>query len=100
MYPDTEAEQTRVGVAGERTPARDLAGEAVVLDPFDDTWAVLIPDQRTVEALKSMLPRVTNGPLRAGIWNNLRSGFQIVGFEVDARAIPVVILRRALEPPT
>ncbi|MBA8883985.1 GNAT family N-acetyltransferase [Dokdonella fugitiva] len=41
--------------------------------------------------------RAANNPM---IVLNLRSGFQIVGFEVDARAIPVVILRRALEPPT
>lgn len=41
--------------------------------------------------------RAANNPM---IVLNLRKGFQIVGFEVDARAIPVVILRRALEPPT
>ena len=64
-----------VTVAGERTEVGELAGAAIILDPFDETWAVAIPDQRTVEALKTHLPLVGDGRLRAGIWNNLRSGF-------------------------
>jgi aminopeptidase N len=64
----------QVSVSVPSTPAA-LDGEAIVLDPYDDTWAVLIPDQTTVEALKSLLPDVTDGRLRAGVWNNVRSGF-------------------------
>jgi len=63
-----------VTVAAAATPLA-LEGDAIVLDPYDDTWAVLIPDQITVDALKRLLPGVTDGPLRAGIWNNLRNGF-------------------------
>jgi aminopeptidase N len=62
-------------VTSERTRVTDLAGEAVVLDPYDDTWAVMIPDQRTITALKTQLPAITDEPLRAGVWNNLRSGY-------------------------
>ncbi|WP_017936321.1 aminopeptidase N [Nocardioides sp. Iso805N] len=64
----------QVSVSAASTP-RPLEGEAIILDPYDDTWAVLIPDQTTVTALKRLLPEVTDGPLRAGIWNNLRNGF-------------------------
>jgi aminopeptidase N len=64
----------QVAVAAPSTP-QAIAGEAIVLDPYDDTWAVVIPDQTTVDALKRLLPSVSDGPLRAGIWNNLRNGF-------------------------
>ena len=46
----------------------------VLLDPYDDTWALLIPDQLTVDALESLLPGHRPTPLlRAGVWNNVRS---------------------------
>jgi aminopeptidase N len=61
-------------LAGPET-AYDLDGRAVVLDPYEDTWAVLRPDPRTVEHLKALLPAVEDPALRAGIWNNVRSGF-------------------------
>ncbi|MEX0429724.1 aminopeptidase N [Nocardioides sp. DS6] len=48
-------------------------GDAVVLDPYDDTWALLQPDAGTVRALTTLLPDVTDPGLRAGVWNNLRS---------------------------
>ena len=57
---------------GPETPY-DLGDDAVVLDPFEDTWAVLEPDRRTVEQLKTLLPSVEDPALRAGIWNNVRS---------------------------
>jgi aminopeptidase N len=47
----------------------------VVLDPFEDTWAVVQPDAETVAALKALLPTTDDASLRAGIWNNVRSGF-------------------------
>ncbi|MEP9383617.1 aminopeptidase N [Nocardioides sp. KR10-350] len=63
-----------VTVSGPETPYDPPAG-AVLLDPYDDTWAVLEPDADTVEALKTLLPDVTDPGLRAGVWNNLRSAF-------------------------
>ena len=59
-------------VAGPTTPY-EPEGDAVVLDPYDDTWAVLQPDAVTVQALKTLLPDVTDPGVRAGVWNNLRS---------------------------
>jgi len=65
----------RITLAGPET-AYAPRGEAVVLDPYDDTWAVVTPDPVTVKALPGLLPTVTDPGIRAGIWNNLRSGFR------------------------
>ncbi len=51
----------------------DAGDRPVVLDPYNDTWALLIPDQVTMDALESLLPRVTDPQLRAGVWSNVRS---------------------------
>ncbi|MBB6625771.1 aminopeptidase N [Nocardioides sp. KIGAM211] len=50
-------------------------GAAVVLDPYEDTWALVLPDDTTVQALKTLLPTTDDSLLRAGIWNSVRSGF-------------------------
>ncbi len=56
--------------------AYDVAeGTAVVLDPYEDTWALVQPDATTVAALKSLLPATDDTRLRAGVWNNVRSAF-------------------------
>jgi len=49
--------------------------EAVVLDPFEDTWALVMPDETTTPLLPSLLPTTEDPRLRAGIWNNVRSAF-------------------------
>ncbi|WGL50594.1 aminopeptidase N [Nocardioides sp. BP30] len=67
-----------VAVTAASTPqslTTESNSDAIVLDPYDDTWAVLIPDQITVDALKRLLPTITDERLRAGVWNNLRNGF-------------------------
>ena len=61
-------------VEGPETPW-EATGEAVVLDPYEDSWAVVRPDAETVEHLATLLPDVEDDLLRAGIWNNVRSGF-------------------------
>ena len=50
-------------------------GEAVLLDPYDDTWAVAVPDPATIAALPRLLPSVTDDHLRAGAWNGVRNAF-------------------------
>ncbi len=50
-------------------------GAAVLLDPYEDTFAVVRPDPTTVAALTLLLPATDDTRLRAGIWNNVRSGF-------------------------
>jgi len=61
----------------------DAGDRPVLLDPFDDTWAVLMPDQVTVDGLKTLLPDVADPLLRAGIWNNLRSAFHNAAVDPD-----------------
>jgi aminopeptidase N len=50
-------------------------GDAVLLDPYDDTWAVTVPDPATIAALPSLLPAIDDQHLRAGVWNGLRNAF-------------------------
>ncbi|SFC95247.1 aminopeptidase N [Nocardioides terrae] len=50
-------------------------GDAVLLDPYDDTWAVTLPDSATVAALPDLLPAIDDQHLRAGVWNGLRNAF-------------------------
>ena len=63
------------------------AGEAVVLDPFEDTWAQVPPDDDTARALAELLPATTDPHVRSGIWNGLRSSFH------EARLDPEVALQ-------
>jgi aminopeptidase N len=86
-HPADRSHTFRVAVAtGGRWETRSLtvdadetpfaAGDgAVVLDPYEDTWAVVVPDEETVRQLKTLLPDVEDPALRAGIWNSVRSGY-------------------------
>jgi aminopeptidase N len=67
-------ETTTVTVDGPETPVA-VGSAPVVLDPFEDTWALVSPDELTMKALCDLLPGTTDARLRAGIWNNVRSGF-------------------------
>ncbi|MFT4289313.1 aminopeptidase N [Nocardioides sp.] len=50
-------------------------GSVVLLDPYDDTWAVTVPDPETIAALPTLLPAIDDEHLRAGVWNGLRNAF-------------------------
>ncbi len=59
------------------TPFGDLPeGASVVLDAWSDSWVAAVPDAVTVRGLVALLPGVEDDLLRAGIWDNLRSGFR------------------------
>ncbi len=62
-------------VGGDSTPFHASADAAVVLDPYEDTWALVQPDPATVTLLKAALPTTDDARLRSGIWNNVRSAF-------------------------
>jgi aminopeptidase N len=51
----------------------DAGDRPVLLDPYNDTWALVMPDDLTMDALPGLLPRVEDPELRAGIWSNVRS---------------------------
>ncbi|MBI2245359.1 MAG: ERAP1-like C-terminal domain-containing protein, partial [Nocardioides sp.] len=72
--PEGKWEVAPLAVASAET-AYDAGAAAVVLDPYEDSWALVQPDPATVAALKSLLPRTEDTLLRAGIWNNVRSAF-------------------------
>ncbi len=63
-----------VTLDGPETPY-DLGGRAVVLDPYEDTWAVLEADAVSADLLETLLPAIADPALRAGVWNNVRSAF-------------------------
>ncbi len=73
--PDGKWEVAPLTVTGPETPYDAGADAAVVLDPYEDSWALVQPDGVTVGALRSLLPRTEDALLRAGIWNNVRSAF-------------------------
>ena len=59
-------ETSTVSVEGPETPYAVASGSAVVLDPFEDSWALVQPDAGTVAALKALLPAPrTRGCARA-----------------------------------
>ena len=70
----SEWQTVPVTVAGSESPF-DAGSAAVVLDPFEDTWALAVPDDETVRLLPKLLPSTRDAQLRAGIWNNVRSAF-------------------------
>ncbi|HYF72275.1 MAG TPA: aminopeptidase N [Nocardioides sp.] len=72
--PEGKWEVAPLTVTGPET-AYDAGAAAVVLDPYEDTWALVQPDATTVAALKTLLPRTDDTLLRAGVWNNVRSAF-------------------------
>ncbi|WP_435745727.1 aminopeptidase N [Nocardioides sp. SYSU DS0663] len=87
----------QVVVAGPETPY-DAGSAPVVLDPYDDTWAVLHPDAATVAALPALIPDVTDLGLLAGIWNNLRSALHDAAVDPTA-IVDVAVARFPVEDP-
>jgi len=61
-------------IDGPVMPLAAADDQAVVLDPFEDTWALVQPDATTVRLLPALLPATRDPMLRAGIWNNVRTG--------------------------
>jgi aminopeptidase N len=81
-------------IEGPETPF-DAGERPVLLDPYNDSWALLIPDQATMGALASLLPAVEDPLLRAGVWSNLRSALHNAAvdpvdvLEIAVRSLPV-----------
>ena len=61
-----------VTVDRDEVPYAVSAG-AVLLDPYEDTWAEVQPDAETVRAVVDLLPHTDDDLLRAGVWNNVRT---------------------------
>jgi aminopeptidase N len=73
----------------------DAGDRPVLLDPYNDTWALLVPDELTMDALEHLLPQVQDPELRAGAWSNIRSALHNAAvdpvdvLEVAVRSLPV-----------
>jgi len=73
----------------------DAGERPVLLDPYNDTWALLVPDKLTMDALESLLPRVQDPLLRAGVWSNVRSALHNAAvdpvdvLEIVVRSLPI-----------
>jgi aminopeptidase N len=81
-------------IEGPETPF-DAGDRPVLLDPYNDSWALLIPDKSTMDALESLLPRIEDPMLRAGVWSNVRSALHNAAvdpvdvLEIAVRSLPV-----------
>jgi aminopeptidase N len=79
--PEGKWEISTLTVTSPETPFDVADGAAVVLDPYEDTWALVQPDDTTAAALKTLLPATDDTRLRAGVWNNVRSAFHNAAFD-------------------
>ena len=87
---DGRWEERPIVLTRPETPFEVPAGAAVVLDAYDESWAVVHPDAETVAALATLLPDVSDDLLRAGIWNTLRCALH------DAAVDPAEVLEIAV----
>jgi aminopeptidase N len=73
----------------------DAGERPVLLDPYNDTWALLIPDKLTMDALEGLLPGIEDPLLRAGVWSNVRSALHNAAvdpvdvLEIVVRSLPI-----------
>ncbi|MET0525012.1 MAG: aminopeptidase N [Nocardioides sp.] len=66
--------RVEVALTGPET-SYDAGSAPVVIDPEEESWGVYVPDRTTLAGLVDLLPEVKDEALRAGVWNNVRSGF-------------------------
>lgn len=61
-------------VASQYTPVPAPVGRPVLLDPAEETWARIMLDEGTLEALPGLLPDMSDPLMRAAVWNAVRDG--------------------------
>ncbi len=67
------------------------ADESVVLDIDETSWLVAQLDRPTLARLPALMHRLSDDPLRAAVWNNVRSSFE------SGTATPEEVLAVAVE---
>ncbi len=60
--------------------------DTVLIDPTQDTWALVLPDEASVAGYRRLFPTTTDEMVRASMWNAVRSGFH------NAQVAPEVVL--------
>ncbi len=84
-----------VTLEGEET-AVDVGDSPVVIDPYEDSWGVFLPDARTVQGLKTLLPTITDGALLAATWNAVRSAFHQAAID-PADVVDLLVARLPIQ---
>ena len=72
----------------------DAGDDAVLVDPDQDTWALVLPDATSIEGYRRLFPSTTDEMTRASMWSGVRSALpQRAGrpetvLDVAATAVP------------
>ena len=74
----------------------EVGAAPVVLDPHEQTWALVLPDPATVEALVEELPALRDDLQRAATWNQLRMAHDH-GVLDPARVVDVAVTAPPVE---
>lgn len=81
--PDAGWRLSTLEVDADTVPLQVEPGSAVVLDPYDDSWAVTPPDLQTARMLVDLLPETGDEALRAGLWNGIQSAVYDAALDPD-----------------
>ncbi len=73
-----------VRIDGPGSPLVVAPGDALVIDPTDDTWSLALADPESVAVLTEGGSVDASPEVRAGLWNNVRSGFHNAEVAPDA----------------
>ncbi|NPC96445.1 aminopeptidase N [Nocardioides sp. zg-DK7169] len=82
-------------ISAVETPV-DVGTGAVLLDPHEQTWALVLPDEATVEALVTELPVLADELQRAATWNQLRMAHDHGAID-PARVVDVAVAAPPVE---
>ncbi len=86
-----------ISVDATPAPVAVTPTSAVVLDPYEDSWAVTHLDEPTLTELVELLPQMQDPALRAGAWNGLASTFHDGGVGPE-RVLDLVVAALPTEP--
>ena len=103
----------RVELTGATAPVEAGADDAVLLDVEETSWLVAELDRPTQQRLPALMVKLTDESLRASLWNNVRSSFEIgamraedvlalatLSIPEEATDEPLSFNTRAIEPST
>ena len=86
---------TEVALDGPVTPV-SVGDLPVLIDPYEDSWGVFLPDATTVHGLKTLLPAITDSAILAAAWNAVRSAFHQAAID-PADAVDLLEARLPIE---
>ncbi len=75
--PDGSWRREKVELTGATASVTVAADEAVLLDVEESSWLVAELDASTQDLLPTLVATLDDDPLRASLWNNVRSSFEV-----------------------